>query len=81
MIHSEEVKKAWGKRYDTYKNQMSIDGWVYNYVLGDSIFVLTEPFDKCYKGYMKKQFDYNYVAFRPSSLSNIKTNHYNENKQ
>ena len=79
MKHTEEIIKAWGDRYEIYKDYINHDGWVLNNVLGDALFVLTESFQKGYIGPKNKEFDYNYIAFRPLELSLIELAKKNKN--
>lgn len=45
------------------------NGWIENRYLGNSSFVLTEPFEKDYIGREDEEFDYGKIIFRPKTLS------------
>lgn len=54
MKKEEKIKDSWGQRYDIYKEFIYENGWIENRYLGNSSFVLTEPFEKDYKVYQKE---------------------------
>lgn len=70
MTKEEKIKEAWGERYEIYKDFIDENGWIENRYLGFSNFVLTEPFEKDYRGGEDEEFDYGKIIFRPIALSN-----------
>lgn len=69
MTKEEKIKEAWGERYEIYKDFIDENGWIENKYLGFSNFVLTEPFEKDYRGEENEEFDYGKIIFRPIILN------------